>query len=385
MISSEVQRTLVKSPPELWAELSDPAALARHLGEFGEIRITRIEPESAIEWEARGHERHRADQALGLGHEGHPVCQPRDARAGGRRPLEPSRRRAGAAEPGGARRARRQQAEPEATVHAGRRARHDVSADRARGRALEPEPLARAQLEIAIATEPERSRTSRSRDRQPASSPSRRTSRRRPRRIEPDGRAHGPAAPSPVRARDRAQQVARGVTAQSALDARPAPRNAPQLVFAATVRAAVAATRTVRARAQYELGVTAQATTAAQPSSPDSLRRPSERGGRAGGARRRAISDASSRRPTRRRDGADRPSDRAEPVETADATERRAGAPVEAGRAACDSTSCRAASGSDLGAELSAAEDVAAEQVTAVLTAVLDRLGSAHHRPFSRA
>jgi len=52
MISSEVQRTLVKSPPALWAELSDPAALARHLGELGEIRITRIEPEKAVEWEA---------------------------------------------------------------------------------------------------------------------------------------------------------------------------------------------------------------------------------------------------------------------------------------------------------------------------------------------
>ncbi len=54
MISSEVQRTLVKSPPELWAELSDPAALARHLGELGEIRITRTEPEKLVEWEAEG-------------------------------------------------------------------------------------------------------------------------------------------------------------------------------------------------------------------------------------------------------------------------------------------------------------------------------------------
>jgi hypothetical protein len=52
MVSSEAQRTLVKSPPELWAELSDPAALARHLGELGEIRITRTEPEQTIEWEA---------------------------------------------------------------------------------------------------------------------------------------------------------------------------------------------------------------------------------------------------------------------------------------------------------------------------------------------
>ncbi len=51
-VSSEVQRTLVKSPPELWAELSDPAALARHLGELGEIRIVRTEPDRAVDWEA---------------------------------------------------------------------------------------------------------------------------------------------------------------------------------------------------------------------------------------------------------------------------------------------------------------------------------------------
>ena len=47
----EAKRTLVKSPPELWAELSDMTALARHLGEFGEIRITRTEPETVVEWE----------------------------------------------------------------------------------------------------------------------------------------------------------------------------------------------------------------------------------------------------------------------------------------------------------------------------------------------
>jgi hypothetical protein len=52
MPSCEVQRTLVKSPPELWAELSDPTSLAKHLGEFGEIRIAHIEPETAVEWEA---------------------------------------------------------------------------------------------------------------------------------------------------------------------------------------------------------------------------------------------------------------------------------------------------------------------------------------------
>ncbi len=45
------QRTLVKSPPELWAEVSDASALARHLGAFGEIRIIRLEPETTVAWE----------------------------------------------------------------------------------------------------------------------------------------------------------------------------------------------------------------------------------------------------------------------------------------------------------------------------------------------
>src|SRR5579871_5115780 len=44
-------RTLVKSPPELWTECSDAGSLSRHLGAFGEIRITRLEPETAVAWE----------------------------------------------------------------------------------------------------------------------------------------------------------------------------------------------------------------------------------------------------------------------------------------------------------------------------------------------
>ncbi len=51
MAELQANRTLVKSPPELWSELSDPAALARRLGAFGEIRITRVEPEREIDWE----------------------------------------------------------------------------------------------------------------------------------------------------------------------------------------------------------------------------------------------------------------------------------------------------------------------------------------------
>jgi hypothetical protein len=57
MDDPRAQRTLVKSPPELWAEVSDVGALAGHLGAFGEIRITRLEPETTVAWEgdrARG-------------------------------------------------------------------------------------------------------------------------------------------------------------------------------------------------------------------------------------------------------------------------------------------------------------------------------------------
>jgi hypothetical protein len=47
----QVERTLVKSPPELWAEVSEVESLAKHLAEFGEIKITRVEPETTVAWE----------------------------------------------------------------------------------------------------------------------------------------------------------------------------------------------------------------------------------------------------------------------------------------------------------------------------------------------
>jgi len=48
----EAQRTLVKSPPELWAELSEVERLAKHLGAFGEIKITKLDPEHTVAWES---------------------------------------------------------------------------------------------------------------------------------------------------------------------------------------------------------------------------------------------------------------------------------------------------------------------------------------------
>ena len=77
-VSSEVRRTLVKSPPELWAELSDPTALGRHLGELGEIRITGTDPERLVQLGGDGHGRDRSqwpgrDRTVRVGHPGHAV------------------------------------------------------------------------------------------------------------------------------------------------------------------------------------------------------------------------------------------------------------------------------------------------------------------------
>jgi hypothetical protein len=57
MPEPRAQRTLVKSPPEIWSEISDVSTLARHLDEFGEIRIISLKAETTVVWEgdtARG-------------------------------------------------------------------------------------------------------------------------------------------------------------------------------------------------------------------------------------------------------------------------------------------------------------------------------------------
>jgi hypothetical protein len=52
MAQHEVTRTLVKSQPEIWTQCSDADSLGRHLSSsFGEIRITRLEPEHSVAWE----------------------------------------------------------------------------------------------------------------------------------------------------------------------------------------------------------------------------------------------------------------------------------------------------------------------------------------------
>ena len=53
MADHVAQRTLVKSPPELWAEVSEERTLSGRLVAFGEIRITRLEPETSVAWEGQ--------------------------------------------------------------------------------------------------------------------------------------------------------------------------------------------------------------------------------------------------------------------------------------------------------------------------------------------
>jgi hypothetical protein len=48
MATVEVERTLVKSPPELWEELAAPGGLRRWLGD---VRVLTAEPPHRLEWD----------------------------------------------------------------------------------------------------------------------------------------------------------------------------------------------------------------------------------------------------------------------------------------------------------------------------------------------
>jgi hypothetical protein len=48
MATIELERTLVKSPPELWEELGPPDGLRRWLGD---VRVVAAEPPHRLEWD----------------------------------------------------------------------------------------------------------------------------------------------------------------------------------------------------------------------------------------------------------------------------------------------------------------------------------------------
>lgn len=274
MISSEVQRTLVKSPPELWAEISDPESLGRHLGEFGEIRITRVHPEQKVEWE-------------GENASGTVVIKP----SGWGTKVKLTVTRELSREPGGdVDAAPESDAEPEPAAKAEPAVEHEL--------AVEVEPAVDAELagELAVEAEP-----SLDVEEEPAAEPT------------PEPEDELPVQPARRRGLfTRLFGRRRSAPAASAeREPAPDPEPAPGPVLAV----------------------------GSEPLPVDTL--------------------TSSAEPAPRAERDERPDE----ADEGEDDERR----------------------SDIAAELAAAEEVAAEQVTAVLTSVLDRLGAAHHRPFSRS
>jgi hypothetical protein len=294
MISSEVERTLVKSPPELWTELSDPAALARHLGEFGEIRITRVEPEQRVEWEA--------ENATGS-------VMIKPSGWGTKVTLSVTKE---ASEPDA-----QQSAEPEPTP--------DAPPEPEAQQAPEPETVAVAEPEPASDPEPE-----------PAPEPEQ--------TLAPEPRLGFFARLFGRRRRERAPEPAALRTMASAEDSPGQPGDA----FAAVSQ------------------VLAPETFAAGRTTFTPWPEPAPQAAPAADTAAEAPADTPAEAP------ADTPAEAPAPTGATSTPEDPA--PSEAPAATAD-----------IAAEIRAAEEVAAAEVTAMLTSVLDRLGAAHHRPFSRS
>ena len=218
MDSVQVKRRLVKSPPELWAELSDAQALARRLGEFGEIRITRRQPETIVAWEGEHASGTIEIESSGWGTAviitAQPAALPAGARAGRRGPgtAGAARTRAGAALARPAtRRRRRPPADPEPPS----------PRPPAPGPPPAPEPgpqieASRATRDLPVPPLPPRHRA-RGGDGARAAGP--------PRRAEPGGPA---AAPRPRRSPSRPSRRARARRARAAAEPEPAARAEPE-------------------------------------------------------------------------------------------------------------------------------------------------------------
>ncbi|HEV2974606.1 MAG TPA: hypothetical protein VGX69_06365 [Solirubrobacteraceae bacterium] len=298
MVSSEVQRTLVKSPPELWAEISDPESLARHLNEFGEIRITRVHPEQKVEWEADDASGAVVIKPSGWGTKVKLTVTRELVLDAEREPAPdddalPELDANANAEPGAdARPPAEAQAEPEVEVEAAFDDRFE------RMPAVEPDAEPRPATENGSSF-----------DAEPQPEPTAEPEPRRGFFARLFGRRH--AAP-PAIAESSCDEQPAGIA-----PAEPDPEAEPEL----DAEPELATDRELAVQAEPEL-------------------------------RAQSVSEP-------------RHEDRATP-----------GAAEQSERAAEQQ--------SDIAAELAAAEEAAEEQVAAVLTGVLDRLGAAHHRPFSR-
>jgi hypothetical protein len=367
MISSEVQRTLVKSPPELWTELSDPEALARHLNDFGVIRITRVEPETTVEWEADSASGSVCIKASGWGTRVTLRAtreKPEPEAAPDPDPATPPQ----ASEPPAV-------ANPESTVAAGSAPPEDPA------RAATPEVPPRAEAPGM----PDVSDVS--------AGPGVPYAPAVPDAPEADASA---AAPTPAPAEALAQWQA-----QAFGESEPEPGREPEIEPALELEPQLR--RGLLSRIfGWRLNRAATATPAA---TPEQLVEP-ELGSQepAGSVPAPLVWAASGTEPqateASRQDLAGggpasaTPPDEApllDPLDTAEPEPLDTAEPASPGAAepepavAAEPEPPAAESEPDISAELAAAEETAAEEVRAVLTSMLDRLGTAHHRPFSRA
>jgi hypothetical protein len=337
MISSEVQRTLVKSPPELWAEISDPESLARHLGEFGEIRITRVQPEQKVEWEADEASGTVVIKPSGWGTKvkltvTRELAEPEPADEGAgdaEAEQQPTQEESPALDvsPVLAQSAARQHdageldAEPELTDEAERDFEQPLGYEQSE-RTAESEPEPEPEPELAVEPEPF-DRPERSDEPEPIDEPesearrgffARLFRRRRTRTVDPAPVAT--AEPEPMDFEEGPQADGLAATEPALLDER-APASEQVLLPELPVDAAAADAPEAEAQALGEQQAPA----------------PEQEIGSPGGS----------------------------PVED------------------------ESAQAEDPAAAPALAQELATAEVTAVLTGVLDRLGAAHHRPFSRA
>jgi hypothetical protein len=290
MVSAEVERTLVKSPPELWSELSDPAALARHLGEVGEIRITRADPEKTVEWEA--------EQASGT-----VAIKP----SGWGTRVTLTLRRQDAAQPAEEHDASIEESESEETADA--------------------EPVVR-ETQAALALEV----------REPSDAP-----------FEP------PAQPEPSDAHDTREAPDEGDASGPQADA----DDQGGAVAAAAATPTLSWWRRLFRRGAQSTGL--ELAVEADPSSFEDVDEPAL-------AVQLPVPATAAAQAAQHHDGrGEQHAATSLPPEPPGATEQRATEEAEAGAAQPDATAL-----------------AAVEQATALLSSVLDRLGAAHHRPFSR-
>jgi hypothetical protein len=336
MISSEVQRTLVKSPPELWAELSDPEALARHLGELGEIRITRSEPEKRVEWEAEGTNGSVLIKPSGWGTKV-TLSVTREVSS-----LDPADE-VGAEKVLGSDSAVETGEEPDDTPVTEAKTigeQEDIVEDQA-GTSAEIE----AADEIPAAVEPDALDDS-------PSEP----------QLAPDSSAEPKAKnliESELKAKVAEPEPRRGFLAR--LFGRRKPTSSGNMPTSRLVELPPEGTS---AATDVDTGAVTDATFP--------------------GPREESVGSAIKSLQARFQAETSPMTADTEPVESSPSEARAASMTAQHG-ASDDPAVEEPEQIADLGAELEAAEELAVEEITAVLTAALDRLGAAHHRPFSRA